>query len=156
MGAAAAAAAGAAGVRLRPLLGAAAVVAAAALVYVLVLSLAVAAALSRLSTVHNSAAEYSLVYWGMPYLFARRRGAVPGAAVPQRRARFDAAFPARSQTAARPRVQCAICIEDVRAGHLKRTLNCRHEFHKSCIDRWLDKGANRCPLCNMECLPTSL
>jgi hypothetical protein len=61
MGAGASAvAAGKLGLRLRPLLAATAVLAVAAVVYVLVLSLIVAAALSRLSTVHNSAAEYSV------------------------------------------------------------------------------------------------
>jgi hypothetical protein len=98
-------------------------------------------------------ASAQMVYWGMPYLFARRRGSVPGAAVPQRQARFNKAFPATSQTAAVPRMQCAICIENLRPGNLKRRLKCRHEFHKSCIDRWIDEGANRCPLCNKACLP---
>jgi hypothetical protein len=73
-----------------------------------------------------------MVYFGMPYLFARRRGSVPGAAVPQRQARFNKAFPATSQDDTAPRMQCAICIEDLRTGNLKRRLKCRHEFHKVC------------------------
>jgi hypothetical protein len=48
------------GLRLRPLLTATFVVALVVLLYFLVLAFIVAGALSRLSTVHNSAAEYSV------------------------------------------------------------------------------------------------
>lgn len=53
-------AAGVLGLRIRPLLAATAVLAVGALFYFMALTLIVAAALSRLSTVHDSAAEYSV------------------------------------------------------------------------------------------------
>jgi hypothetical protein len=157
MGAGAAATAGAS---LRPLLYASAVVAVLALLYVLTLSLIVAAALSRLSVVHNSAAEYSeRVYFALPFVFSRRRGAVPGSAVrnaanARRHTSFDEAYPeTRQLRAAGPGSQCAVCIDALRVGDRKRRLGCKHEFHTTCIDLWIDKGANRCPLCNMRVMP---
>jgi hypothetical protein len=157
MGAAAAATAGAS---LRPLLYASAVIAVLALLYVLALSLIVAAALSRLSVVHNSAAEYSeRVYFALPFVFSRRRGAVPGSSVrnaanARRHKSFDEAYPeTRHHRRTGPRVQCAVCIDNFRTGDRKRRLGCAHEFHKTCIDLWIGKGANRCPLCNMRVMP---
>jgi hypothetical protein len=29
-------------------------------------------------------------------------------------------------------------------------LNCRHGFHKNCVDQWLSKGSNSCPACRTE------
>lgn len=116
---------------LRPLLTAGLVMSVAAMVYFVALIFIAAAALSRLSVVHNSAAQHSeSVYFGMPYVFSRRRGSVPGAAVPRRQKRFNKAFPQSCQTASAPRVQCAICMDSVRPGNLKRRLECGHEFHK--------------------------
>lgn len=43
--------------------------------------------------------------------------------------------------------QCSICIEDFRTGEYQRTLGCSHSFHKKCIDRWLKKDKNECPMC---------
>lgn len=115
----------------RPLLIASACVAVAILLYAITLSLIVAAALSRLSVVHNSAAEYSeQVYFALPFVFSRRRGAVPGAAVPRRQAEFHSAFPQMCHSPTAPNAQCAICMDIVRSGHLKRRLACNHEYHK--------------------------
>ncbi len=42
---------------------------------------------------------------------------------------------------------CNICMETFVAGQFKRCLpNCKHLFHKKCIDRWLKKNAS-CPIC---------
>jgi len=42
---------------------------------------------------------------------------------------------------------CSICIDDFSIGQYQRTLNCGHCFHKKCIDRWLKKDKNECPMC---------
>ncbi len=42
---------------------------------------------------------------------------------------------------------CNICMETFITGQFKRCLpNCKHLFHKKCIDRWLKKNAS-CPIC---------
>ena len=45
--------------------------------------------------------------------------------------------------------QCSICLQKYRTGVYKRKLpNCRHEFHKTCIDQWLYNDKNfSCPIC---------
>ncbi|OSX78114.1 hypothetical protein BU14_0121s0042 [Porphyra umbilicalis] len=42
---------------------------------------------------------------------------------------------------------CAICLDTVEFGELKRTLPCSHEYHSTCVRAWLKKVA-RCPQCN--------
>jgi len=42
---------------------------------------------------------------------------------------------------------CLICIEKYKIQEFKRLLpNCKHCFHKKCIDKWLKKNAS-CPIC---------
>ncbi|CAA6654480.1 unnamed protein product [Spirodela intermedia] len=33
-----------------------------------------------------------------------------------------------------------------------RELKCRHAFHRSCMDEWLDYGRSTCPLCRVPLL----
>ena len=44
---------------------------------------------------------------------------------------------------------CSICLNNFEIGRYKRKMpNCRHEFHKTCIDHWLYKDKNvSCPIC---------
>ncbi|GBM58469.1 hypothetical protein AVEN_226413-1 [Araneus ventricosus] len=46
---------------------------------------------------------------------------------------------------------CSICLDSSRWKTM-RSLPCRHEFHKVCIDKWLNRNG-RCPLCRTR--PTS-
>ncbi|CAL8079618.1 unnamed protein product [Orchesella dallaii] len=46
---------------------------------------------------------------------------------------------------------CAVCIEFYKAGDMLRTLPCRHEFHKGCVDPWLLEHRT-CPMCKMDIL----
>ncbi|XP_078428358.1 RING/U-box superfamily protein [Wolffia australiana] len=41
---------------------------------------------------------------------------------------------------------CSVCLEQVNAGDLIRTLPCLHQFHVSCIDPWL-RQQGTCPIC---------
>lgn len=48
--------------------------------------------------------------------------------------------------------RCPICLEEYKEGFYKRTLECRHTYHKKCIDRWFRKQYNNCgelvcPIC---------
>lgn len=45
--------------------------------------------------------------------------------------------------------ECSICKANYKKGEYKRKLNCNHEFHKKCIDKWL-KNRLDCPLCRTE------
>lgn len=44
---------------------------------------------------------------------------------------------------------CTICLEEFKVGTYKRELECKHTFHKKCIDRWLS-NSNSCPLCKKK------
>ncbi|KAG6497903.1 brassinosteroid-responsive RING protein 1-like [Zingiber officinale] len=49
---------------------------------------------------------------------------------------------------------CVICLGQLEARHRVRELgNCGHGFHVECIDRWVDGGQVRCPLCRASLLP---
>lgn len=45
---------------------------------------------------------------------------------------------------------CAICLEEFEEGQEVRPLACRHLYHRSCIDPWLQSSSNCCPLCKRE------
>lgn len=49
---------------------------------------------------------------------------------------------------------CAICLDDYEAGQTEvRVLPCKHIFHPSCIDEFLEKRSSLCPLCKRSVLP---
>lgn len=41
---------------------------------------------------------------------------------------------------------CVICLESLQEGEMVRTMLCRHVFHQSCIDPWIEGNSN-CPVC---------
>ncbi|XP_076059322.1 uncharacterized protein LOC143035955 [Oratosquilla oratoria] len=46
---------------------------------------------------------------------------------------------------------CAVCIEPYQVSDVVRTLPCKHEFHKCCVDPWLLEHRT-CPMCKMDIL----
>lgn len=49
-----------------------------------------------------------------------------------------------------PPDSCAVCLYEFDDGDEIRVLsNCRHVFHKCCIDRWMDHDRKTCPLCRI-------
>lgn len=46
--------------------------------------------------------------------------------------------------------ECTVCLNDFKEKELVRKLDCQHEFHKKCIDKWLLQGNMCCPLCRKE------
>ncbi|KAE8679811.1 Profilin family protein [Hibiscus syriacus] len=44
-------------------------------------------------------------------------------------------------------VQCFICLGEYEEGDIIRRLPCNHEFHRTCIDKWLKEIHRVCPLC---------
>ncbi|GFZ06808.1 brassinosteroid-responsive RING-H2 [Actinidia rufa] len=52
---------------------------------------------------------------------------------------------------------CTVCLYEFEAGEEIRWLtNCRHIFHRSCVDRWMDHDRNTCPLCRTPFVPHDL
>ncbi|KAJ7943972.1 RING finger protein [Quillaja saponaria] len=43
--------------------------------------------------------------------------------------------------------QCYICLVEYEDGDSMRVLPCNHEFHRTCIDKWLKEIHRVCPLC---------
>ncbi|KAH0470980.1 hypothetical protein IEQ34_000703 [Dendrobium chrysotoxum] len=41
---------------------------------------------------------------------------------------------------------CSVCLEQVLAGEMIRSLPCLHQFHSNCIDPWL-RQQGTCPVC---------
>lgn len=50
-----------------------------------------------------------------------------------------------------PGDHCPICMTEYTEGDEGRKLNCKHAFHKSCIDEWLTND-NTCPICRAKAL----
>ncbi|GFP93705.1 E3 ubiquitin-protein ligase atl41 [Phtheirospermum japonicum] len=49
---------------------------------------------------------------------------------------------------------CVICLSVMEKHDEVRVLpNCRHVFHKGCIDAWIDKCKTSCPVCRSGLLP---
>ena len=45
-------------------------------------------------------------------------------------------------------IQCNICFEQFKENEYKRDVICGHNFHKKCIDKWINKYNNfSCPTC---------
>ncbi|XP_042396675.1 E3 ubiquitin-protein ligase EL5-like [Zingiber officinale] len=48
---------------------------------------------------------------------------------------------------------CAVCLEEMEEGQAARVLpECRHAFHRECVDRWLARH-RECPLCRAVLRP---
>ncbi|CAN6828673.1 unnamed protein product, partial [Brassica oleracea] len=53
---------------------------------------------------------------------------------------------------------CAVCLYDFENDdEIRRLTNCRHIFHKGCLDRWImDYSQMTCPLCRTQFIPDEL
>jgi len=51
---------------------------------------------------------------------------------------------------------CAVCLSGIGAGdEVRRLSNCRHAFHRGCLDRWMAHDQRTCPLCRAPLIPGS-
>lgn len=56
-----------------------------------------------------------------------------------------------------PTDSCVVCLYDFETGDEVRELKtCRHVFHRSCLDRWMDCNQLTCPLCRTRFVPDGL
>ncbi|KAJ4837175.1 Homeobox protein B-H1 [Turnera subulata] len=52
---------------------------------------------------------------------------------------------------------CAVCLYEFEGGAEIRWLkNCKHIFHRGCLDRWMDQDRNTCPLCRTSFVPDEM
>ncbi|KAI3756296.1 hypothetical protein L1987_56116 [Smallanthus sonchifolius] len=50
---------------------------------------------------------------------------------------------------------CTVCLDCIDDRHpIRELVNCKHVFHRECLDRWVDVGQVNCPLCRSMLLPT--
>ena len=48
---------------------------------------------------------------------------------------------------------CSICLCELLAGEVVRTLPCKHSFHAQCIETWLTENSHCCPADGLPVLP---
>ncbi|XP_042516956.1 brassinosteroid-responsive RING protein 1-like [Macadamia integrifolia] len=52
---------------------------------------------------------------------------------------------------------CAVCLYEFEGGEeIRQLTNCRHIFHRCCLDRWMDHDQKTCPLCRTPFIPDEL
>ncbi|XP_062217523.1 brassinosteroid-responsive RING protein 1-like [Phragmites australis] len=52
---------------------------------------------------------------------------------------------------------CAVCLSSIGSGDEVRQLsNCRHGFHRGCLDGWMAHDQRTCPLCRAPLIPGEL
>ncbi|KAL6549942.1 Homeobox protein B-H1 [Orobanche minor] len=53
--------------------------------------------------------------------------------------------------------RCAVCLYEFGGeDEIRRLANCRHIFHMSCLDRWMDHDQKTCPLCRTQFIPEDM
>ncbi|XP_004298823.1 PREDICTED: E3 ubiquitin-protein ligase RHA1B [Fragaria vesca subsp. vesca] len=56
-----------------------------------------------------------------------------------------------------PPESCAVCLYEFEADDdVRRLTNCRHIFHKGCVDRWVGYDQKTCPLCRTPFIPEDM
>ncbi|XP_058739909.1 brassinosteroid-responsive RING protein 1-like [Vicia villosa] len=51
-------------------------------------------------------------------------------------------------------VECAVCLDEFSGEEEIRCMtNCKHIFHRTCVDRWIDHDQKTCPLCRTHFVP---
>lgn len=49
---------------------------------------------------------------------------------------------------------CAVCLYEFEGdAEVRRLSNCRHVFHRCCLDRWVEHDQRTCPLCRAPVVP---
>ncbi|XP_020581239.1 E3 ubiquitin-protein ligase RHA1B-like [Phalaenopsis equestris] len=52
---------------------------------------------------------------------------------------------------------CAVCLYEIEPWEeVRRLSNCRHVFHRCCLDRWMQHDHRTCPLCRTPLIPEEM
>lgn len=52
---------------------------------------------------------------------------------------------------------CAVCLYEIEPWEeVRRLSNCRHVFHRCCLDRWMQHDQRICPLCRTPLIPDEM
>ncbi|OVA03353.1 zinc finger protein [Macleaya cordata] len=52
---------------------------------------------------------------------------------------------------------CAVCLCEFEGeDEIRPLMDCRHIFHRSCLDRWMDHDQRTCPLCRTPFVPIEM
>ena len=46
--------------------------------------------------------------------------------------------------------RCLVCLEDWKDDDGCRIMACKHAFHTLCVDKWMSKSSNTCPMCRRQ------
>ncbi|KAK9675527.1 hypothetical protein RND81_11G012800 [Saponaria officinalis] len=44
-------------------------------------------------------------------------------------------------------IECCVCLSKFKEDEEVSELNCKHFFHKKCLEKWFDNYRSTCPLC---------
>ncbi|XP_027343965.1 E3 ubiquitin-protein ligase RHA1B [Abrus precatorius] len=56
-----------------------------------------------------------------------------------------------------PPESCAVCLSEFEENdEIRRLANCRHIFHRGCLDRWMGYDQRTCPLCRTPFVPEDM
>jgi|UniRef100_A0A2N9FWN9 RING-H2 zinc finger protein RHA1 len=56
-----------------------------------------------------------------------------------------------------PPESCAVCLYEFEQNdEIRRLPNCRHIFHRGCLDRWMGYEQKTCPLCRTPFIPDDM
>ncbi|KAK7358590.1 hypothetical protein VNO77_00524 [Canavalia gladiata] len=56
-----------------------------------------------------------------------------------------------------PPESCAVCLSEFEENdEIRRLANCRHIFHRGCLDRWMGYDQRTCPLCRTHFIPEDM
>lgn len=70
--------------------------------------------------------------------------------------RFDELDPSSASASSCP-VDCAVCLSAIGGrDEVRRLSNCRHVFHRACLDRWMEHDQRTCPLCRAPLIPDEM
>ena len=47
---------------------------------------------------------------------------------------------------------CSICFDDIVEGESVYDIPCKHQFHLQCLEKWLNRRKDSCPLCRQKML----
>ncbi len=45
---------------------------------------------------------------------------------------------------------CSICFDEIVEGEPIYDIPCKHQFHSKCLEKWLDRRKDSCPLCRQK------